>query len=513
MKSQLLSLYQRHFGHRPRAIVDLRADGSNRSLYRLIDMDGSSVVGVHGPDPEENQAFISFSRAFRSIGLPVPEIHMFDEEQGIYLEEDLGDVTLFDRLTAARVGDEFPVELLPLYRKVVELLPRVQVEGGKVIDFSIAYPCSEFDRQSMVWDLNYFKYHFLKLAHIPFNEARLEADFSRLCDYLLQADRSHFLYRDFQSRNIMLRDGSPWLIDYQGGRRGALQYDLASLLYDAKAAIPDPLRDELLNDYLGALSAYQEVDRDRFIELYRGFVLIRIMQAMGAYGYRGFFERKAHFLASVPYAIRNIETLLERGLPIQLPELWRVLERIAESGMQGDAAQLHEIVSSGESGEKSAAIPATNGRESGTAEGSEPAREPLTVGITSFSFKRGYPEGNPEHGGGFVFDCRALHNPGRYEEYKTLCGLDTPVVEFLEREEGVATFWENVKGLVEVAVRNYLERGFTYLSVSFGCTGGQHRSVYFAERLGQYLRETFPEVEIRIKHREQERRERMKYEC
>jgi aminoglycoside/choline kinase family phosphotransferase len=606
MKSQLLALYQQCFGHRAEAITDLRADGSNRLLFRIFGPGGESVVGVFGPDHEENRAFLSFSRSFRSIGLPVPEIYAADEEGGIYLEEDLGDITLFAALSAARAGDEsFPEEIVALYEKVITILPRVQVGGGHVIDFSVAYPCAEFDRKSMTWDLNYFKYHFLKLAHIPFNEARLEADFDRLCDYLLEADRSNFLYRDFQSRNIMIRDGAPWLIDYQGGRRGALQYDIASLLYDAKAAIPEPVRDRLLDVYLDALGNYMRVDRVRFAEHYRGFVLIRIMQALGAYGYRGFFERKAHFLASVPYAVDNIKTMMERGLPFELPELEGVFERIIsiddlrltiddskkgsearaiddlrftigdskkddearaiddlrltiyDSKREDEARAIDDLrltiddskkddearaiddlrltIDDSKKGDEARAmsdsqlviddsrraldepVESGNGRSmvDRKRESAHPSftsiddrqsnvEHPLAVTITSFSYKRGYPEPS-EHGGGFVFDCRALHNPGRYERYKSLSGRDGEVIDFLEAEESVARFWESVRGLVDPAVEAYLERGFTDLSVAFGCTGGQHRSVYIAERLARHLRERYPQVRVELRHREEER--------
>src|SRR5690606_37774905 len=271
--------------------------------------------------------------------------------------------------------------------------PRFQVVGGRVIDYSVAYPRAAFDRQSILWDLNYFKYHFLKLAQIPFNEARLERDFKRFTSFLLKADRNHFLYRDFQSRNIMLREGEPWFIDYQGGRKGALQYDIASLLYDAKAALPKEVRQQLLEHYLQALGSFLPVDRERFLEFFRGYVLVRIMQAMGAYGYRGFFERKIRFLQSVPPAIDNLESILAgEWLPIEVPELRAVLERICEAG------SLRE----------------------------RPARQKpgLTVHIGSFAFKHGYPQDVGGHGGGFVFDLRALHNPGRYAEYTELSGLD-----------------------------------------------------------------------------------------
>jgi aminoglycoside/choline kinase family phosphotransferase len=443
-------------------------------MFRLVGRDYETTIGVIGPDHEENRAFLSYSRKFRAAGLPVPQIYAADEDAGAYLEEDLGETTLFDALAAARKQEDgdFPDLMLPVYRRVVEVLPRFQVEGGRVIDYSVAYPRAAFDRQSILWDLNYFKYHFLKLAHIPFNESRLEEDFKRLTAFLLRADTRHFLYRDFQSRNVMLRDGEPWFIDYQGGRRGALQYDVASLLYDAKAALPEAVREQLLEHYLDTLERYFPVDRALFREHFRGYVLVRIMQAMGAYGYRGFFERKPRFLQSVPPAISNIERLLETGLlPIDLPELTAVFERLCRSKT---LRKRPERVLPG-----------------------------LTVQVGSFSYKHGYPEDGGGHGGGFVFDCRALHNPGRYPEYLELCGCDDPVVEFLERVPEVQEFWSHVVGLIDNQVRTYRTRGFTSLSVHFGCTGGQHRSVYFAERLARHLGEHFPDINVRVSHREQ----------
>lgn len=469
-------LFEQHFGKPPVTIIPIEADGSSRTMYRVLGDDRETAIGVVGPDPEENRAFLSFSRAFRGIGLPVPRIYGADEPAGVYLEEDLGETTLFDALAMARQrdGGDFPDAILPVYRSVVEVLPRFQVEGGKVADYSVAYPRRAFDRQSILWDLNYFKYHFLKLAHVPFNEERLETDFRRLTTFLLRADNRHFLFRDFQSRNIMLRDGEPWFIDYQGGRKGALQYDIASLLYDAKAAIPDPVREQILSHYLDALSEYLPIDRDLFREQYRGYVLVRIMQAMGAYGYRGFFERKPRFLQSVPPAVDNLERLLDTGfLPVELPELRAVFQRICAS----DTLRRRAV---------------------GAAPG-------LTVQVGSFSYKHGYPEDQGGHGGGFVFDCRALHNPGRYAEYTELCGCDAPVIKFLEQTQEVEEFRESVWALVDNQVEVYLKRGFNSLSVNFGCTGGQHRSVFFAERLARHLRERFPEVNVRLAHREEAR--------
>ncbi len=472
MHDRISRLFADRYGRQPAAILEIAGDGSSRTYFRLIGEDWQTAVGAIGPDREENRAFLSYSRSFRHAGLPVPEIYGADEEAGVWLEEDLGDTTLFDALSDARERDDvapFPDAILPAYRRVLEELPRFQVVGGRAIDYGVAYPRSAFDRQSILWDLNYFKYHFLKLAHVPFNEARLEDDFHRLADFLLEADASHFLYRDFQSRNVMMRGGEPWFIDYQGGRRGALQYDVASLLYDAKAAIPDPVRADLLEHYLDAVGEHITVDRASFREHYRGFVLVRIMQAMGAYGYRGFFERKSRFLQSVPYAARNLSALLEQGLAVQLRELRRVFGRIVEQWAEGDEGP-------------------------GEAPG-------LTVHIGSFSYRRGYPDDQGGHGGGFVFDCRALPNPGRHLEFKDRCGRDDDVARFIEETPEADVFWSSVTGLVDAQVEEYLRRGFHSLTVMFGCTGGQHRSVYFAERLARHLGERWP-VTVRLMHRE-----------
>ena len=473
MRELLEGLYERQFGERPHTLVRIAADGSQRTYLRLSGP-RATVIGAVGPDPDENRAFLSFSRSFRGIGLPVPAILAVDEAAGAWLEEDLGDTTLFSALSAARAAggpdDGFPASMVPVYERVVATLPRFQIEGGRVADFRCAYPRAAFDRQSMLWDLNYFKYHFLKLAHIPFNEQRLENDFAALADFLLGADTSHFLYRDFQSRNIMLRDGAPWFIDYQGGRRGAPHYDIASLLYDAKADIPEVVRERLLGHYLTAFARLSPVDETAFRAHYRGYVLIRIMQAMGAYGYRGFYERKVRFLQSVPYAARNIERIVAGGLPIALPELAQVFARIVEAWAD--------------------------------APGPVQPLPGLTVHLGSFSYRRGYPPDESEHGGGFVFDCRALPNPGRSPEYAELSGRDEPVIAFLEQAPEVERFWSNVVPLVESSVEEYRRRGFSDLAVYFGCTGGRHRSVYFAERLARHVRARFPDVGVRVDHYE-----------
>jgi hypothetical protein len=353
----------------------------------------------------------------------------------------------------------------------VAILPRFQIEAGKDLNYKVCYPRASFDRQSISWDLNYFKYYFLRLAGIPFSEQALESDFNRLTKFLLSAGREYFLYRDYQSRNVMLRDGQPYFLDYQGGRKGALQYDIASLLFDAKADLPPELRQQLLEHYLDTLSEFIPLDREAFIQYYYAFVYVRIMQALGAYGFRGFYERKAHFLLSVPYALKNLRWLLHNvKLPIELPTLLG-----AFNSMLGSEKLL----------------------------GLASEAENLTVRIFSFSFHRGLPKDDTGNGGGFVFDGRSLPNPGREERFKALSGRDAPVIEYLTHEQSVHQYLASVMSLVDASVANYQKRGFKNLMVSFGCTGGQHRSVYLAEQLAQRLRGRSG-VDVVLKHREQE---------
>ncbi len=471
MKERIIGLFEERYGQRPEAILEIAADGSTRQYFRLVADDGRTAVGAIGPDHEENRAFLSFARAFRSIELRVPEVYAEDREAGVWLLEDLGDTTLFKALTAARVGrdeEDLPQEAVELFRAALEALPGFQVRGHRVVDYRVAYPRQAFDKRSIRWDLNYFKYHFLKLAHVPFNEQRLEDDFGRLMAFLLEADADYFLYRDFQSRNIMIRDDGPWFIDFQGGRRGALQYDVASLLYDAKANLLPSVREELLGRYLDALEEEVPVDRALFKHRYPGFVIIRLMQAMGAFGYRGFFERKRRFLESVPYAARNLAGVLDQGLPLPLPELEGVFRRIAD-------------------------------RWAGPA-GEEGPDTSLTVLVKSFSFRDGYPADGTGHGGGFVFDCRGLPNPHYEDALRELTGKADAVVDFLEKEGRVQEFWENLRGMVDLQVEDYVDRDYGSLSVSFGCTGGRHRSVFMAEKLAAHLREKRPRIGVRLVH-------------
>jgi aminoglycoside/choline kinase family phosphotransferase len=473
MHARLAELFSIQFGVPPADASPLQAHGSDRKLFRLKARDGRTAIGVENRDHDENAAFVGFSRHFRTAGLPVPDIYAEDLSAGVYLEEDLGETTLFQLLQKERgTAPQIPDAAAAVYAQSVRLLARIQIEAGRGLDYRLCYPHGAFDRRSMSWDLNYFKYYFLKLARVPFHEQRIEDDFDALITFLLKAPADFFLYRDFQSRNIMVRDGKPWFIDYQGGRRGALPYDLASLLLDAKADLPFEFRDRLKTQYLDAASALTPIDRDRFEEFYRGFSLIRILQAMGAYGYRGFFERKAHFLQSVPYAIRNLERLLEDGgPPVALPALGEALRRIVAS------ARLRGIA---------------------------PASPRLTVRIESFSYQRGYPPDSTGHGGGFVFDCRALPNPGREAGFLNFTGRDPAVIAWLERHDEPGQFLSQVRSLLEPTIEAYQKRHFTHLSVAFGCTGGQHRSVYCAESLAQALR-VQPGVTVEIRHREASR--------
>jgi aminoglycoside/choline kinase family phosphotransferase len=440
--------------------------GSGRAIVR-VSGGGISAIGILYSVREENVAFLEFSRHFRAHGLPVPEIYAQDLHEGAYLEEDLGDTTLFEFLSNNRSGDAISPAAIEAYRKVVAELPRFQVEAARDLNYKVCYPRASFDRQSIAWDLNYFKYYFLRLSGIPFSEQALEDDFSHLTKFLLSASHEFFLYRDFQSRNVMLRDGKPYFLDYQGGRKGALQYDIASLLYDGKADLPPALRDELLDYYLQRLARYAVITRDAFMEHYYAYVYIRIMQALGAYGFRGFYERKEHFLQSVPYALKNLHWLAENAkLPIALPALMEAFDRMSNSEkLRGLAVQA----------------------------------DVLTVRIFSFSFHVDKPVDESGNGGGFVFDARSLPNPGREEQFKHLTGKDRPVIDYLNQQGAVHQYFAGVRSLVDESVDAYRQRGFTNLMVSFGCTGGQHRSVYLAEELAKHLQGA-NRVEVVVRH-------------
>jgi len=464
----LKRLFEQHFHSPPERVLPLQGQlgGSGRVIVRLAGAE-RNTIGILYSVREENIAFLEFSRHFRRHGLPVPEIYAEDLGNGAYLEEDLGDTTLFEFLSDNRSGDTIAPQVVEAYRKVIAVLPRFQVEAARDLNYKVCYPRASFDRQSIAWDLNYFKYYFLRLAGIPFNEQALEVDFTRLTKFLLGADHDYFLYRDFQSRNIMLREGEPWFLDYQGGRKGALQYDIASLLYDGKADLPPALRQQLLDHYLDRLAGSINLKRDAFMEHYYAFVYVRILQALGAYGFRGFYERKAHFLQSVPYALKNLRWLAEHvKLPIALPALLDALGRMSSS----EKLQQSPTHAAG-----------------------------LVVHIFSFSFHQSMPTDESGNGGGFVFDARSLPNPGREEQFRSLTGRDAAVIDYLNSQPSVHEFLSHATSLVDASVASYRQRSFSSLMVSFGCTGGQHRSVYLAEQLAKHLRGTTG-VEVVLRH-------------
>lgn len=471
-KQKLLSgLFNKHFKKNAENFEPLPPSGSYREYYRLYGTN-TYAIGVYNTDRKENEAFISFTKQFRNNKLNVPGLYEEELDSNVYLLEDLGDETLFSRIIKLRKQEDYEIKIVDLYKNVLSELPKFQIDAAKDFNYSHCYPRKEFDRQSMLWDLSYFKYYFLKLAKIPFNEQLIEDDFNSFTDFLLAADSKYFLYRDFQSRNIMLKEDKPFFIDYQGGRKGPLQYDVASLLFDAKAELTFEMRSELLEFYVSLIKDKYGSDKYDFNEYYKPFILIRILQAMGAYGFRGFYERKSHFLKSIPPALKNMEWLLNNwDTSLKLPHLFKCLEQTITSNelRKYDYPLLNE--------------------------------SSLTVTVKSFSYKKGVPDDSSGHGGGFVFDCRSIHNPGRYDQYKLQTGKDKDVIDFLRRESDIDKFLDHCFSLVDSAVENYITRGFTNLTINFGCTGGQHRSVYCAEEMTRHLKDKY-KVNVMLNHSE-----------
>ncbi len=461
----LSELYITYTNEEPQNIEELPSSGSNRRYFRLSGK--QSLIGVIGTCKEENEAFLYMDAHFISKGLPVPKVLLHSEDKMAYIQEDLGDTLLFNAIEKGRKTTVFSEEEKILLSKTIRLLPDIQFAGADGMDFSKCYPASEFNARSILWDLNYFKYCFLKATGMEFLEDKLEDDFQRLTDVLLRSSSATFMYRDFQSRNVMIKDGEPWFIDFQGGRKGPVFYDVASFLWQAKANLPDSLRGELLEDYINALRKYTPVDKEYFYAQLRHFVLFRTLQVLGAYGFRGYFEKKPHFIQSVPFAIANLRSLLTVPYP-EYPYLNKILKELVGLKQFTDDLQKHT----------------------------------LTVRVMSFAYKKGIPNDPSGNGGGFVFDCRAVNNPGKYERYKPFTGLDTQVIKFLEDDGEILTFLDHAYAMVDASVKRYVERGFTNLMVSFGCTGGQHRSVYCAQHMAEHINKKF-NVKVELVHREQ----------
>lgn len=464
----LIKLYESLVGTTPISIDELPSSGSNRRYFRLKG-DKRTLIGVIGTNPQENEAFLSFDEHFADAGLPVPRVLIVSDDRMSYLQDDLGDTLLFNAIEKGRLTRVFSPEERELLVKTIRLLPDFQFKGAQGLDFDKCYPASSFDRRSIMWDLNYFKYCFLKATGLEFDEDKLEDDFNRLADVLMESfDDDSFMYRDFQSRNVMIKEGEPWFIDFQGGRRGPCYYDVASFLWQAKANFTDNFRKELITEYIDSVQKYKPIKAEDFIRILRHFVLFRVMQVLGAYGFRGYFEKKPHFMQSVPFAIANLRSLIEEQPFAEYPYLNEMLKRLVN---------LKQFTS-------------------------DDQKRLLTVRVMSFAYKKGIPNDPTGNGGGYVFDCRAVNNPGKYERYKPFTGLDRQVIEFLEDDGEILTFLEHCYALVDATVSRYIERGFTNLMVSFGCTGGQHRSVYSAQHMAEHLNKKF-NVKVELIHREQ----------
>ncbi len=477
-KQQVVACYHAWSGSLPDSVHAMPPSGSNRSYFRLHD-GRDTIIGAYNPHQRENLAFLSLTKAFHRTGLPVPEVLAMSADNTAYLLTDLGDTTLFSLLPHDEQATDINEDIMDLYREAIRQLTRFQLEAPKHIDFSICYPRHAFDRQSMRWDLNYFKYYYLKTSRVTFDEQLLEDDFHTLIAYLSAEPAEYFMYRDFQSRNIMIKGGNPYFIDYQGGRKGPLAYDMASLLFNARANIPFHQREELLRHYIATIKDKGVKNLKSFQKSFYAFVLMRILQALGTYGFRGGVEKKSFFLQSLPYAYNNLEWLRKQGLlPGNLPHLTGVIKKMLDTRpVPGQKAQEQDIL--------------------------PPPDDRLTVRVCSFSYKKGIPEDNSGNGGGFVFDCRALPNPGREKAYQGLTGKDPEVIRCLQEKEEVLSFLESSGKLTHQAVQTYLRRGFTSLAVCFGCTGGQHRSVFCAEQLARKLR-YIPDIHVVVHHFEED---------
>ncbi|MDR1699298.1 MAG: phosphotransferase [Prevotellaceae bacterium] len=480
----LLSLFVETTREQPTEITPIANSGSNRQYYR-IKSKSACFIGVFSDETAENNAFIYLAGHFSGKGLPVPKVVAVSGDKKCYLQSDLGDVSLFDYVANGIKTGNFSEDEQAMLHKTIALLPQFQVKGAQDLDFSQCYPLPALDRQTVMWDLNYFKYCFLKPSGIEFSELLLEKDFERLADEILAIRSDTFLYRDFQSRNIMIRNGEPYFIDFQGGRKGAIYYDVVSFIWQAKANFPPKLRQELTQTYVQSLKKLMPVDDEAvFAQRIGLFALFRTLQVLGAYGFRGLIEKKPHFIESIPFAMKNLKEILENDFS-RFPYLVEILKKLIEKQNRCHCGL--EPQSTSKQGEIAG----------------QTRNDKLWVTVYSFSYKKGIPPDTSGNGGGFVFDCRAIDNPGRYEEYKHLTGLDKPVRDYLEKDGEILHFLASVKALTDASISCYIEREFTHLMISFGCTGGQHRSVYCAQYLAEHIAKKFS-VKVKLIHREQE---------
>ncbi len=471
---ELEILFEQYTRQKPESIVELPSSGSNRRYFRITGS-GMSLIGAKGLDVDENIAFMEIAKHFKLKGLPVPQVLCASQDKMFYLQEDLGDITLFNTIQQGRETSNFSQYEVELLKKTISTLPKLQFEGGKGLDYNICFPQPEFDERNVWFDCNYFKYCFLKTTGIEFSEIKLHDDLSKMAADLLEGGNEEtFMYRDFQARNVMLVNDNPYFIDFQGGRKGPLYYDLASFVWQAKANYPTSLKEELIETYREALKEYVDIPKEVFYKKLRLFVLFRTMQVLGAYGFRGYFEKKPHFLQSVPFAIDNLRKLIQEEPFEEYPYIQKLLEELTTMRQFSDLR----------------------------------VERKLEVRIFSFSYKKGIPVDTSGNGGGYVFDCRAINNPGKYDHFKHFTGLDKEVIEFLENDGEVTKFLSHVYELADAHVARYVERKFTNLMFSFGCTGGQHRSVYCAQHLAEYLAKRY-NITVIVYHREQDIRQEL----
>lgn len=469
---ELEKLFEEYTKQKPESIYELPSSGSNRRYFR-ISGSGITLIGAKGTSIEENIAFMEIAKHFKLKGLPVPQVLCASESKEFYLQEDLGDITLFNTIQQGRETSNFSPDEISLLKKTIATLPKLQFEGGKGLDYSICFPQPEFDERNVWFDCNYFKYCFLKTTGIEFSEIKLHDDLTKMAaDLLEDGNEEVFMYRDFQARNVMLVNDNPYFIDFQGGRKGPLYYDLASFVWQAKANYPTELKETLIETYREALKPYKDIPKEEFYRKLRLFVLFRTMQVLGAYGFRGYFEKKPHFLQSVPFAIDNLRKLINDQPFTEYPYIQEILEELTSMSQFSDLR----------------------------------AERKLEVRIFSFSYKKGIPVDTSGNGGGYVFDCRAINNPGKYDHFKHFTGLDKEVIDFLEEDGEVTKFLSHVYELADAHVARYVQRKFTNLMFSFGCTGGQHRSVYCAQHLAEYLAKKY-NISVILYHREQDIRQ------
>jgi aminoglycoside/choline kinase family phosphotransferase len=476
----ILAELTRSIGETPVEILPIAASGSARKYYRIV-TEKRTLIGTYSENVEENEAFLTFSKHFHDLGLNIPEVFAVNEDKTCYLQSDFGDDNLFAHVQKSLIANggpstssgtlaSFGENVIQLYKQALKHLVKFQCVGHQGLDYSKAYPTERFDRQAILDDLNYFKYYFVKPhEEIDFNETRLGKDFDVFADFVSQAPCDFFMYRDFQSRNIMVKDNELYFIDFQGGRKGPLNYDVVSLLYQVKAQIPQAVRDELINYYKVELAQFVNPEEVKFDTYQPYFVYLRLLQVLGAYGFRGLIQKKSHFIESIPYALKEIQALAQTQPLNDYPELQHIIQQFNK------IEQRYQTII-------------------------QPPTGKLTVTVNSFSFRKGYPNDFSGNGGGFVFDCRALPNPGREPEFKTKTGRDWEVIDYLMAKPPVHVFLDHVKSIVSQSVENYKERHFSNLMVSFGCTGGQHRSVFFAQTIYEWLKTTYPDIHLKLNH-------------